>query len=269
MTTQPEGSALRRNNVHVTGRGERALVLAHGFGIDQTSWHKVVPAFESDYRIVLFDHVGAGGSDLSAYSPRRYQTMNSYADDLLELLAELDVRDVVFVGHSMSSMVGLLAATSEPERFGKLILLNCSPRYINDGDYFGGFEQAEVDGLHETMAANFQAWAAGSASMIMGNPERPELAVEFAQSLSSMRPDIGVSISRMIYRTDVRDLLGGLTQDTLIVHSRDDIVVPRQVSEYLVQHIPNAQLASIDASGHLPHMSAPGAIIAAIQAFLG
>lgn len=266
MTTQHP--SLTRNNVQIVGHGKQVIIFAHGFGTEQSVWKLVAPAFADDYQLVLFDHVGSGGSDISAYSPHRYHTLHSYADDLLEIMTALDIRDAIYVGHSMSCMVGIIAADREPERFSRLVLLNCSPCYVNDADYFGGFEQAEVDGLHETMASNFYAWASGSAPFIMRNPERPELAQAFAEALTAMRPDIGVSISRMIYRTDVRELLPAIDMPVLVIFSRDDIVVPRQVCDYLVSRLPSAQLAEIDASGHLPHMSAPDAVISAIRAFL-
>jgi sigma-B regulation protein RsbQ len=164
----------KRNNVKVFGRGSQPMVFAHGFGCDQNMWRFVAPAFEDDYRIVLFDYVGSGGSDLGAYDPERYSSLDGYADDVLDVIRALDLRDVIFVGHSVSAMIGVLAANREPDRFDRLILVGPSPRYLNDApDYVGGFERGDIEGLLETMDRNFIGWANFLAPAIMKNPERP------------------------------------------------------------------------------------------------
>jgi sigma-B regulation protein RsbQ len=261
-------SMVQRNNVRVMGEGTRTLVLAHGFGTDQKVWHYHAQEFAKDRRVVLFDHVGAGGSDQSAYSPHRYNSLRSYADDLLALLAELDLGPVDYVGHSMGAMVGLLAAQEAPERFGRMVFVGASPRYLNDVGYVGGFEQSDIDGLYAAMVSNFQAWASGFAGGIMGNAHRPELASDFATTLQALRPDIALGIARVIFQSDHRLDLAGHTRPTLIVQSQNDPAVPVEVGHHLASHIPHASLQIIDAQGHLPHLSAPAEVMRAMQAFL-
>ena len=252
-------SVITRNNVHLLGKGSETIVFAHGFGSDQTAWRHQVAAFESSYRIVLFDHVGAGQSDLTAHSPLRYSSLYSYAEDLLELCTELKLSQVILVGHSVSGMVSLLAALMDPSRFKQLVFLSASPRYLNDAatGYIGGFEQSDLDALYAAMSSNYYAWASGFAPIAMGNPDRPELAIEFANTLSAIRPDIAQAVSRVIFQSDHRAELPKLTVPVVVLQSNNDIAVPPQVGEYLAAHIPQAQLISIDAQGHLPHISAP------------
>jgi sigma-B regulation protein RsbQ len=253
---------LDRNHVQVLGQGHQTLVFAHGFGSDQTAWRHQVAAFEADYRIVLFDHVGAGKSDMSAYSPRRYSSLYSYAEDLLELCAELKLSEVVLVGHSVSGMISLLAALVDPDRFSQLIFIGASPRYINDpdADYIGGFEQADLDTLYAAMSANYYAWASGFAPIAMGNPDRPELALEFASTLKAIRPDIAQAVARVIFQSDHRAELPRLTVPTVVLQSQNDVAVPLPVGHYMAKHIPQAHLHLINAQGHLPHISAPAEV---------
>lgn len=265
---QSSHSALVRNNVRVVGSGAQTIILAHGFGTDQTAWRRQEAALAAEHRLILFDHVGAGGSDSRAYSPHRYRSLHSYADDLLEILAELEVKDAVYVGHSMSGSIGLLAAVLEPERFVRMIFLNASPRYLNDGDYRGGFEQSDIDNIFAAMIANYQLWASGFAGMVMGHPERADLTQEFSQTLSAIRPDIAVAVSRIIFQSDYRAELPRLRVPTLVVQSSHDVAVPRGVGEYLASHIPQAKLLVIDSRGHLPHMSAPLTVLDAIRSFI-
>lgn len=252
-------SVLNRNNVHLLGRGSQTIIFAHGFGSDQTAWRHQIAAFESSYRIVLFDHVGAGKSDMAAYSPRRYTSLYSYAEDLLDLCAELKLSQAILVGHSVSGMVSLLAALVDPSRFSKLIFVGASPRYLNDSDndYIGGFEQSDLDALYAAMSANYYAWASGFAPLAMGHPDRPELAVEFANTLTAIRPDIAQAVARVIFQSDHRKELPRLTVPTFVLQSYNDIAVPLQVGHYMATHIPKAQLILMDAYGHLPHISAP------------
>jgi sigma-B regulation protein RsbQ len=257
-----------RNNVRVVGTGKTTLVLAHGFGTDQRAWHHQEAALTGQHRLILFDHVGAGSSDVSAYSPHRYRSLHSYADDLLEILAELDVENVLYIGHSMSGMIGLLAALLCPARFSRMIFINASPRYLNDGDYHGGFEQREIDEMIAAMVGNYQLWASGFAGLMAGNPERPELVQSFTATLAATRPDIAVAVMRLLFQSDHRAELSRLEIPTLILQSSHDIAVPRQVGEYLTQKIPNATLRMLDARGHLPHMSVPDAVLDAISSFL-
>ena len=262
--------AFRRNNVRVVGEGDRTVVLAHGFGTDQSAWRHQEAALARTHRVVLFDHVGAGGSDLSAYSPQRYRSLHSYSADVLELLAEVSPdAPVDYVAHSMSGMIGLLAGIAEPARFRSMAFIDASPCYVDGDGYAGGFSQAGIDGFLEAMASNYHAWVSGFAGVAMRNPERPELAEEFARGLASIRPDIALSVARLIWNADHRGDLAALTVPTLIIQAQDDIAVPVSVGQYLADNIPGARLAVIDGYGHLPHMSAPAAVNEALRQFLG
>ncbi|MDC0711235.1 alpha/beta hydrolase [Stigmatella sp. ncwal1] len=260
----------KRNNVKVLGSGEQTLLFAHGFGSDQNSWRFQVEAFQDRYRIVLFDHVGCGRSDFNAYSSRRYRSLRSYAEDVLELCDALKITQCTLVGHSLSGMVGTLAAVMDPSRFRHLVFVKASPRYLNDPaqDYVGGFEQSQIDALYESMAACFVSWASGFAAAAMGNPERPELTQEFIRTLSSMRPDIARSVARIIFQSDHREELPRLRTPTLILQAGEDFAVPDSVAQYMARHIPKATLVSIPARGHLPHLSAPQAVNEALDAYL-
>lgn len=260
-------SATKRNNAQLLGSTGNVLVLAHGFGCDQTMWNAQLPVLREKYRIVLLDHVGAGGSDVDAYSPRRYQTLRSYALDLIEVLRELAVTDVTLVGHSMSGMIGVLAQIEEPSLFKKLILIGASPRYLNDIDYVGGFDRQAIDGLYDAMRTNYYAWASGFAPIAMQNPDRPNLAQDFAATLRSMRPDVALSIARMIFESDHRADLKSVQVPTLVLQTHHDVAVPLAVGEYLAQHIPQAQLQVLDATGHFPPISAPEQVNRAILDF--
>ncbi len=253
-------SIIERNHVNVLGEGSQTIIFAHGFGSDQTAWRHQVAAFSPNFRIVLFDHVGAGKSDFSAYSPRRYSSIYSYAEDLLDLCNELKLTKSIVVGHSVSGMVSLLAALVEPDCFSKLIFIGASPRYLNDVGYYGGFEQSDLDALYEAMATNYYAWASGFAPLVMGNPDKPELATEYANTLSAIRPDIAQAVSKVIFQSDHRAELPRLKVPTIILQSSDDIAVPLQVGEYMNDKIPNSQLIPIPAKGHLPHISAPDVV---------
>jgi sigma-B regulation protein RsbQ len=257
-------SIMQRNNVHVLGDGPGTIIFAHGFGTDQNAWQHQVAAFASKYRIVLFDHVGVGNSDLSAYSPRRYSSLYSYAEDLLDVCHELKLKQSILVGHSLSGMVSLLAALMEPDRFSKLFFIGASPRYLNDEGYVGGFEQHELDALYEAMSSNYHAWAIGFAPLFMGNPDQPELAINFAKTLSAVRPDIALSVARMVYQSDHRLDLSKLKVPAFILQSNDDIVVPVEVGHYMEEKIPQSKLLQLPTSGHLPHLSSPDVVNRAI-----
>lgn len=259
-----------RNNVNLLGNlsSNQTIIFAHGFGSDQSAWRHQVAAFASDFRIVLFDHVGAGKSDFSAYSPRRYSNLYSYAEDLLDLCAELKLTNSILVGHSVSGMVSLLAALVEPQCFSQLIFVSASPRYLNDVGYFGGFEQSDLDALYAAMSSNYYAWASGFAPIAMGNPDKPELALEFANTLAAIRPDIAQAVARVIFQSDHRQELARLNVPTVILQSSNDIAVPPEVGQYLAEHIPQSKLIQINAKGHLPHLSAPEVVTHAIASCL-
>ena len=262
-------SVLARNNVKVFGRGTQPMLFAHGFGCDQNMWRFVTPAFERDYRIVLFDYVGSGKSDLSAYDAARYATLEGYAEDVLDVCRELDLRDVVFVGHSVSSMVGVIAANQDPDRFSRLILVGPSPRYINEApDYVGGFERADIEGLLETMEKNYIGWANFLAPAVMKNPDRPELSQELEASFCSTDPVIARRFAEATFFADNRADLPAVRVPSLIMQCTDDMIAPLAVGDYLNRTLPGSTLIVLSATGHCPHMSHPDETIRAIQEYL-
>ena len=262
-------SAIRsRNNVVIRGEGTQPMLFAHGFGCDQNMWRFVAPAFEADYRVVLFDYVGSGKSDWSAYDPQRYATLDGYARDVLEVCADLDLRDIVFVGHSVSSMIGVLAANAEPERFAKLILIGPSPRYINEGDYVGGFERADIEGLLDTMERNYLGWASFLTPVIMKNADRPELTRELEASFCSTDPEIARRFAEATFFSDNRADLPRVRVPSLVVQCSDDAIAPVAVGEYTSRHLPDSTLRIMEASGHCPHMSHPEATVRAMKEYL-
>ncbi|HEX2104628.1 MAG TPA: alpha/beta hydrolase [Solirubrobacteraceae bacterium] len=258
-----------RNNVSVRGREDgQPMMFAHGFGCDQNMWRHVAPAFADAYRIVLFDHVGAGGSDLGAYEPARYSSLDGYADDVLEICAELALERVIFVGHSVSAMVGVLAAKREPERFDKLVLVGPSPRYVDDADYVGGFSAEDIEGLLDSLDSNFLGWSGEMAPMIMGNPDRPELGDELTNSFCRTDPEIAKHFARVTFLSDNRADLPAVRTRSLILQCSDDVIAPRAVGEYVHGRMPDSELVLLEATGHCPNLSAPEETIAAIRAFL-
>ena len=261
-------SVLSRNNVRVTGQGTRPILFAHGYGCDQSMWRFVADAFADDHRVVLFDHVGAGGSDLSAYDAERYRTLHGYAEDVLEICRALDLDDIVFVGHSVSAMIGVLAALREPERFAKLVLVGPSPHYMNDGEYKGGFSREDLDGLIETLDSNQLGWSGAMAPVIMGNPDRPELSEELRNSFCRTDPEIARRFARVTFFSDNRDDLARVTTPSLILQCSEDAIASEAVGAYVHARIPGSRLVRLDATGHCPHMSAPLETIAAMRAFL-
>jgi sigma-B regulation protein RsbQ len=261
-------SAAERNNVQVRGAGERAMVFAHGFGCDQAMWRHVAPAFERDFQTVLFDTVGAGRSDLSAYDPQKYADLAGYADDLVEILREQQLTGTVFVGHSVSAMIGVLASIKAPELFSKLILVGPSPRYIDDGDYVGGFGAAQIEELLAFLADNPMGWAQAMAPAIMGNAERPELGEELTDSFCRTDPVIAKDFARATFTSDNRADLAQVTIPTLILQCSDDIIAPLEVGQYVQAHIAGSQLVVLEATGHCPNLSAPAEVTAAIRAYV-
>jgi sigma-B regulation protein RsbQ len=261
-------SALGRNNVQVKGAGQHAIVFAHGFGCDQNMWRFVAPAFEDQFRTVLYDQVGAGGSDLTAYSKTKYSTLEGYADDLVEIGRELDLHDAVFVGHSVSAMIGVLAARKAPDLFGKLVLVGPSPRYINDEGYIGGFTAAQIEELLEFLDSNHMGWSAAMAPTIMGNPDRPELGKELENSFCRTDPEIAKHFARVTFTSDNRADLAGLPTRTLILQCSDDVIAPLAVGEFVHRSLPNSELVQMQATGHCPNLSAPEETITAIRAFV-
>jgi len=257
-----------RNNVTVTGREEGpTLLLAHGFGCDQNLWRLVVPELARRYRVVLFDHTGAGRSDLSAWTPERYGSLDGYADDVLAICHELDLRDVVLVGHSVSAMIAVLAANREPDRFAKLVLLTPSPCYVDDGDYRGGFSRADIDELLAALESNYLGWSATMAPVIMGNPDRPELGEELTNSFCRTDPAIARVFARVTFLSDNRADLAKVTVPTLILECANDAIAPPEVGRFTHEQIPGSTLVTLNATGHCPQLSAPEATAEAITAF--
>jgi sigma-B regulation protein RsbQ len=260
---------LTRNNVKVFGRGTQPMLFAHGFGCDQNMWRFMTPAFADDYRIVLLDYVGSGRSDLAAYDPVRYATLDGYAQDVLDVCHALDLHDVVFVGHSVSGMVGVLAANREPERFAQLVMIGPSPRYVNEPpDYVGGFERADIDGLLETMDRNYLGWASYLAPAIMQNPERPELGAELTESFCSTDPVIARRFAEATFFADNRADLTRVRVPSLVLQCADDIIAPTAVGDYVHRQTPGSTLRRMQATGHCPHMSAPEETIALVREYL-
>jgi sigma-B regulation protein RsbQ len=260
-------SALKRNNVRISGNGKRTMLFAHGYGCDQNVWRWVAPAFEADFRTVTFDHVGAGGSDMSCYDPLRHDALDGYVDDLLEVCAELELRDIVYVGHSVSSMIGLLAAVRAPQLFERLVMVGPSPCYINDGDYVGGFTAADIDELLGVLDTNYVNWSATMAPVIMNAPDRPELAQELISNFCRVDPTIAKQFARVTFLSDSRAQLPLVDKPVLILQCTDDAIAPVEVGNYMHGVMPNSRLHLMTATGHCPHMSAPEETIAAIRAF--
>jgi sigma-B regulation protein RsbQ len=261
-------SVQQRNNVHVMGEGPLTMVFSHGFGCDQNMWRLIAPQYASRFRTVTFDLVGAGGSDLNAYDAQKYDSLSGYADDLLEVIDAFAQGPVVFVGHSVSAMVGLLAGIRAPEKFIGHVMVGPSPCYINDGDYVGGFTREDIHSLLDTLDSNYLGWASSMAPAIMGAPSQPELGVELTQSFCRTDPDIAKHFARVTFLSDNRVDLPKLQTPTLIVQSSDDLIAPVAVGEYLQRMLPNATLRVVNNVGHCPHLSAPCASADAVNEFL-
>lgn len=265
----PLTSAARRNNVRVIGNPQgRPMLFAHGFGCSQEMWRHVAPVFVDDYRVILFDHVGAGGSDLSAYDRGKYDSLHGYADDVLAIVNELELQDVVYVGHSVSAMIGVLASNRQPERFGALVLVGPSPRYINDDGYVGGFEREDIDALLDSLDSNYLGWSSTMAPVIMGNLDRPELGEELTESFCTIDPAIASQFARVTFQSDNRADLPGVVTETLVLQSSEDVIAPLAVGTYVHEQIPRSALVVLKSTGHLPHLSDPVELAAEIHAFL-
>jgi sigma-B regulation protein RsbQ len=261
-------NVMLRNNVKTWGKGKEVMMFAHGFGCDQNMWRYVTPAFENDYKIVVFDYVGSGKSDVNAYNKERYSNLNGYAQDVLEICNALKLQEVIFVGHSVSSMIGLLAAIKEPQFFSRLILIGPSPCYINDATYKGGFERKDIEELLETMDKNYIGWANFLAPAIMKNPDRPELSQELTESFCSTDPVIARQFAMATFFSDNRKDLLKLKKPTLILQCSDDIIAPNEVGDYLHAHLENSTLSVLKATGHCPHMSHPEETITVMKEYL-
>lgn len=259
---------IERNNVIVKGAGANVMMFAHGFGCDQNMWRFVYPAFEAEYKIVLFDHVGAGSSDLSAYSYKKYDNLDGYAHDIIEIANVLEVKDMVFVGHSVSAIMGLIATNIAPELFKSIILVSPSPSYINDEGYTGGFDRSEIDELLESLENNHLGWSMAMAPVIMGNPDRKELGDELSNSFCKTDPEIAKHFARTTFLTDKREILQQAKIPTLILQCSDDVIAPVEVGQYMHERMPDSKLVIMNATGHCPNLSAPEETIATITSYL-
>lgn len=269
-TSQKNLDVVTRNNISDTGLATgQPIIFAHGFGCSQNMWRHVAPQFERDYRVITFDHVGSGDSDVSAYDRGKYDSLHGYADDVLEIIEHLDLHDVIFVGHSVGAIVGALAAISSPSSFSSLVLVGPSPNYINDGEYVGGFEQADIDALLDSVDSNYLGWSAAIAPTIMGNIDRPELSEELTSSFCSTDPDIAQHFARVTFLSDNRADLTEVSTPTLIVQSSDDVIAPRAVGEFVHGAIGGSQLVVVPATGHCLHLSHPEQLVTAIRGFVG
>lgn len=261
-------SILVRNNVNIFGSGTQPMLFAHGFGCDQNMWRFITAEFEKDYKIILFDYVGSGKSDISAYNAERYATLQGYAKDVLEICKELNLQDVIFVGHSVSSMIGMLAAIEQPKYFSKLIMVGPSPCYINDGDYIGGFTKKDIDELLDMMDKNYIGWANLMAPNIMGNSDRPLLGEELAESFCSTDPVIARRFAEATFFSDNRDDLKYNKTKSLILQCSEDMIAPAVVGDYLERNLPNSTLNVMKATGHCPHLSHPEEVVQLMKSFL-
>lgn len=258
----------QRNNVTVKGEGSQVMMFAHGFGCDQNMWRYVAPAFEENYKVVLFDHVGAGNSDLSAFVPKKYEKLEGYADDIIEIAAALQLKDIIFVGHSVSALMGIIAYHKSPELFKSLVLVAPSPSYINDEDYIGGFTRPQIEELLESLDQNHLGWSMAMAPVIMGNPDRKELGEELTNSFCRTDPAIAKHFARTTFLSDERDVLSSVNLPVLILQCSEDVIAPQVVGEYVHKQIEGSKLVIMNATGHCPNLSAPEETIEAIKKFL-
>lgn len=261
-------SSATRNNVRVLGKGSQPILFAHGYGCDQNMWRYVYPAFEDNYKVVLFDHVGAGNSDHSQYSKEKYESLEGYAEDILEICRDLELENVILVGHSVSSMIAVLAEIAEPFRFAHLILVCPSPRFINDEGYVGGFEEEDIEELMEALDSNYLGWSANMAPVIMGNPERPELGEELTNSFCRTNPEIAKHFAKVTFLSDNRKDLPLVKTPSLVLQSAEDVLAPREVGDFVHNEIKNSVLKVMDVSGHCPNLSEPEKTISAIKEYL-
>lgn len=260
---------LKRNHVHISGSGDQTIVFAHGFGCDQSVWNKIIPAFESDYRVVMFDYVGAGRSDKSAYTKERYSSLHGYAQDVLEICEALDLKDIFYVGHSVSGMIGALASIKRPGLMKKLVMIGPSPHYLNEPGYNGGFEESDIQELLDMMETNYKEWSKYLAPLAMDTKENPEMVERFEELLYSNDPEIARQFATATFYSDHREDVSEIPADTLILQTTTDAIVPLEVAEFLNEHIPNSELVIMKkGKGHNPHISEPEETAAEIKRFI-
>lgn len=260
---------IKKNNITILGTGSKSMFLVHGYGCDQNMWRFITAQFEDEFKIILIDLVGSGKSDENAYDYDKYSSLQGYADDIVEICDALNLKDVCFVGHSVSAMIGVLAALKRPSLFKQLIMICPSPRYINDDHYYGGFSQNDIDELMETLDSNYLGWSSAMAPVIMGNADRPELAEELEQSFCQNNPEIAKHFAKVTFLGDNRSDLKKLVPETLIIQCETDVIASVKVGQYVHANISNSELVTLDTTGHCPHLSAPDETIKAIKKYLG
>lgn len=261
-------NVIEKNNVNIVGSGDQTIIMAHGFGTDQTVWNPIVNHFKDRYKIILYDNTGAGKSDPKAFSPNKYSNLYMYSEDLIDICKSLNIKDAIVIAHSVSGMISLLASIRKPEYFSKVITIGASPRYLNDENYIGGFSQDDLNSFYDAMANNYFAWVSGFAPAAMCNLDKPYLAESFATTLLEIRPDIAQSVSKVIFQSDHRKDLQKVNKETLIIQATDDIAVPDFVGNYLHENIKDSKYTKVSAKGHFPHISAPDQIIDAVENFI-
>jgi len=257
-----------KNNVKISGNGVQPIVFGHGYGCDQKMWRFITPAFEKDYQVILFDLVGSGESDQSAYDFEKYSSHQGYAEDLIEIIVEFDLPGVIFIGHSVSSIIGVLAAAERPDLFDKLVLVEPSPCYINDNEYFGGFTKKDIDELIETLESNYLGWSSFITPIIIGNSEMPEYSEELRNSFCAMNPEIAKHFAKATFLGDNREDLANVSTPALIIQSHPDVIALVQVGEFVHEKIKENKYVLLNTSGHCPHLTAPDQVISSIQTYL-
>ncbi|MRX06356.1 alpha/beta fold hydrolase [Pseudoduganella sp. FT25W] len=248
-----------RNNVHCHGDGPATIMFVHGYGCDQQMWRFIYPSFLGRYRVVLMDLTGSGGSDLGAYDREKYSTLHGHAEDVLDVIGLYAKAPVVFVGHSVAAMIGMLASIMAPEKFVAQIMVGPSPSFINDGDYVGGFNAEDIDGLLQMMEIDYDSWIKRMAPVIMGAPRQPVLQQELLTRFQKNDPEISRHFARVTFTADHRADVEKSTVPALILQCSDDMIAPREVGDWLHQHLPHSELAVITNIGHCPHLSSPSA----------
>jgi sigma-B regulation protein RsbQ len=265
----PDVDTLTRNNVVVSGQASGPpIMFAHGFGCDQNMWRHVAPEFEADHQVVLFDHVGAGHSDPAAYNPEKYGSLQGYAQDVIDIVTALGLRDVVFVGHSVSAMIGVLAAADRPDLFDRLVLVGPSPRYVDDDGYVGGFSRSDIEDLLDSLDSNYLGWSAAMAPVIMANPDRPELGQELTNSFCRTDPEIARHFARVTFLSDNRADLARMRTPALVLQCSHDVIAPTAVGDYVYRNLAHSTLVRLAATGHCPNLSAPEETVGAIRVYL-
>ncbi|MDQ0638204.1 sigma-B regulation protein RsbQ [Pedobacter sp. W3I1] len=259
---------LIRNNVKILGEGSQVIVFAHGFGCAQTSWKFITDAFLKDYKVILFDYVGSGDSDLSQYDQRKYATLEGYACDVIDIIEALDLNNIIFVGHSVSSMIGMIAALQMPEVFKKLVFIGPSPRYLNDRDYIGGFNAADIETIFEHIADDYIAWSKQLAPVVMNSPLKPHLTDFLQECFEATDPSVALAFAMATFKADYRDKLKNLGVPSLTLQSTDDIMSPLSAGEFIHKNTPDNFLVVMKATGHFPHISEPEETIREIKDFI-